>query len=80
MVNSKALKISAILLGLMLLSIWVSKIFGYPSVEITNDQDAIVNGIWRPFAVAFSFIFSIFVFVMLVLGRHLKRLYLAFTK
>jgi len=50
MTIKKALIYSLSLFLLVCIYFWIEKLLGYPArVEVTNDQDAIVEGIRRPF-------------------------------
>ena len=70
----RAFKFSSGLFLLLCLSIWVSKVFDYPHAEIIYDQDAVIQGVWRFFAVMLSLAFSGIVFVVLMFFQCLRAM------
>ena len=78
MTIKKALIYSLSMFLLVCIYFWIEKLLGYPArVEVTNDQDAIVQGIRRPFGVMLGFVVSVLLFIFLTLYVYLKRLFIS---
>jgi len=67
----KASITSALVFALALIWIWLSK---DPYPVITNDQDAVINGVWRSLSIGISFIVSASLFLLLILISPIKKL------
>jgi len=68
-----AFKYAFSLFTLLCLLIWASKLLNYPTpIPVVYDQDAVINAVWRPLFVGFSFIFSFFIFLLLSIVFYLR--------
>lgn len=71
----KAFVISFGIFFLILLSLWVSKLFNYPPpIPVVYDQDAVSNATWRTTMGLLSFGASTLLFILLTLYVFLKRI------
>ena len=71
----KAFFYSLSLLLLILLSLWVSKLFNYPPpIPVVYDQDAVINATWRTTMGLLGIGASGLLFMLLTLYVYLKRL------
>ncbi|MEA9599908.1 hypothetical protein VC178_08405 [Polynucleobacter sp. AP-Sanab-80-C2] len=74
----KAFIYSLSLFLLICLYFWIEKLLGYPPrVEVTNDQDAIVQGVRRTVGVMLGFVVSALLFMLLTLYVYLKRVFIS---
>jgi branched-subunit amino acid ABC-type transport system permease component len=72
----RAYILSLSLFLLICLYFWCEKLLGYqPIAVVTNDQDAILQGIRRPFGIYLGFIVSSALFLALALYTLLKRMF-----